>query len=218
MKKILVLVEGQTEETFTKTVLNPYLSGFDRYIEPKIIVTKIVKRGNQFKGGVPPYERVRNQILRLINDTSAALVSTCIDYYALPDTFPGKDAVQGRTPMEKVAFLEQQLYFDINSPRFLPYYSLHEFEALLFASPLEIANTLISPQEGPRLVSIRKQFASPEDINDRPQTCPSARIKAIFSQYQKPLHGSLIAQRTGLTNIRAECQHFSEWLRRLEEI
>ena len=216
MRKILILVEGQTEETFVKTVLNPHLETFDRHAIPKIIATKIVKRGNQFKGGVPDCDNVRRQIFRLLGDTSAVVVTTFIDYYALPDTFPGKLAVQGTTPLQRVQYLEDQLRPDIGDPRFLPYYSLHEFEALLFSAPTEIATTLTSPQTSATLQGIRGQFRSPEDINDNPQTCPSARIKRLFPGYQKPLYGSLISQRIGLPQMRAECGHFNDWLQKLE--
>ncbi len=57
MKKVLILVEGQTEETFVKQVLSPYLNRFDIFIIPTIIVTKRVKIGADFKGGVPEYPK-----------------------------------------------------------------------------------------------------------------------------------------------------------------
>lgn len=217
MRKILLLVEGQTEETFVKKVLNPHLKAFGKYGEPKITTTKIVKRGNQFKGGIPAYDVVRRQIIRLLNDSSALLVGTFIDYYALPDSFPGKQTIQGTTPIEKVRYLEEQLQNDINNRRFLAYYSLHEFEAILFSQPSEIANTLTNPTASQELERIRRQFATPEDINDNPQTSPSARIIQLFPHYQKPLYGSLISQRIGLAQIRAQCPHFGDWLHQLEQ-
>lgn len=219
-------MEGQTEETFVKTVLNPHLWSFGRHAEPKIITTKIVKRGNQFKGGVPQFTRVREQILRLLRDTSAVLVSTFIDYYALPSSFPGKQSLQGTTPHQRVQYLENQLASNISNSSFLPYYSLHEFEALLFASPSEITNTL-TPSQNTTLhqvsraqiliKAIRQNFRTPEDINDSPATCPSARIENLFIHYQKPLHGSLVSQRIGLALIRQECPHFATWLQKLEQ-
>lgn len=218
MRKILLLVEGQTEETFVKTVLNPHLETFDRYAVPKIIATKIVKRGNQFKGGVPSYDNVRRQISRLLGDTSAVAIGTLIDYYALPPSFPGKNTIQGTTAVDRVEYLENQLKTDISERRFIPYYSLHEFEALLFSSPQEIANTLTAPQKAADLQAIRLMFSSPEQINDNPLTCPSARIRTLFPEYQKPLHGSLVTQRIGLQRIRTECSHFSQWLGLLERV
>ncbi|MFH0989968.1 MAG: DUF4276 family protein [bacterium] len=218
MRKILILVEGQTEEMFVKKVLNTDLEQFDRYAVPIIIATKKVKRGNQFRGGVPHYDRVKLQIQRLLNDTSAALVTTFIDYYALPDSFPGKSSLQGTTPTARVQYLEQAIQTDINNSKFTPYYSLHEFEALLFSVPEEIAQSLTSPSHSLALQRIRQGFPSPEDINDNPHTCPSARIRGLFPTYQKPLHGSLISQRIGIYRIRSACTHFHEWLLRLEAV
>lgn len=216
MRKILLLVEGQTEETFVKQIINPYLAVFDKYAIPTIITTKIAKRGNHFKGDVPAYQNVKRQIRRLLNDSSAVIVGTFIDYYGLPDSFPGKESLPDTIPIEKVRYLEDELRNDISEPRFLPYYSLHEFEALLFSDPTTIAVSLTSPDKAQILKNFRQQFPSPEEINDNPQTCPSARIESVFKNYQKVLYGSLISRRIGLEKIRRECRHFSEWLERIE--
>jgi hypothetical protein len=69
-----------------------------------------------------------------------------------------------------------------------------------------------------QLTSIRSKFEHPEEINDHPDTCPSNRIRQLLPQYQKALHGPLIAQRIGLEQIRAECPHFAEWLAKLEKL
>ncbi|MFZ5766273.1 MAG: DUF4276 family protein [Thermodesulfobacteriota bacterium] len=47
-------------------------------------------------------------------------------------------------------------------------------------------------------------------------SAPSKRILAICSNYDKPLHGSLIALGIGLDVIRRECPLFDSWVRRLE--
>jgi hypothetical protein len=218
MKKVLILVEGPTEETFVKRVLNPHLSGIDLYIEPKIITTKLVKRGSNFKGGVPHYSKVKPQIQRLLKDTSAIIVSTMIDYYGLPEDFPGKINLQGRNSQERVINLEKCLSKDIDQSRFLPYYSLHEFEALLYSSPRIIAQTMLKPLTEHTIVSIRNNFNNPEEINDNPETAPSKRLERIYPSYRKPLYGSLISSRIGLAVIRSECPHFNEWLQRIESL
>lgn len=218
VKKVLLLVEGQTEETFVKKVLNTHLQHSMIYVEPKIIYTKKVKRGNEFKGGVPEYSKVRKQLLRLLGDTSAHCVSTMIDYYALPQTFPGKQNIKGYTSLEKVEYLENEFNNDINHRNFLPYYSLHEFEALLFSHPSTIASTMLSHASEVTLQSIRNSFSTPEDINDNPLTCPSARLRHIFSNYSKPLFGSIISSRIGLDMIRTECPHFNSWIEAIEKL
>ncbi|MDP2207709.1 MAG: DUF4276 family protein [Bacteroidota bacterium] len=214
----LTLVEGQTEERFVKTVLNPHLEAFRIVSIPTIITTKLVKRGPNFKGGVPEYGNVRRQIQRLLGDTNASSITTMIDYYGLPNSFPGKTTIVGGTPHERVAYLEQEISKDIDDPRFHPYYSLHEFEAILFSSPQEIANTMIQTTSLVNLQTIKNSFSTPEDINDNPTTCPSGRLLNLFDTYNKPIYGSLISQNIGLETIRAECPHFNEWITRFENL
>jgi Domain of unknown function (DUF4276) len=64
----------------------------------------------------------------------------------------------------------------------------------------------------------REAFSSPEHINDDPLTAPSKRILKCCDGYEKPLHGSLIAIDIGLEAIRQQCQHFNQWLLRLENL
>lgn len=155
IKKILILAEGQSEETFVKRVLYPHLLNFEIVIVPTIIITKRVKSGPSFKGGMPSYTKVRREILRLLGDSSAALVTTMIDFYGLPASFPGRANVQGSTPLERVVFVENAIEQDINDARFLAYCSLHEFEALLFSSPATIAAAFAMPNVEQKLLSIR---------------------------------------------------------------
>jgi hypothetical protein len=56
MKKILVLVEGQTEETFVRDVLDRHLQTVGSCAIPKILVTKVTRQGTQYKGGVRSYD------------------------------------------------------------------------------------------------------------------------------------------------------------------
>ena len=50
MSRILISVEGQTEETFVREIVSPHLSEYDVYPTPVILTTKIVKSGPNFKG------------------------------------------------------------------------------------------------------------------------------------------------------------------------
>lgn len=218
MAKVLILVEGQTEENFVKRTLTPHLSSLSVFVVPTIIATKRIKSGPSFKGGMPSYAKVRREILRLLGDSSAALVTTMIDFYGLPASFPGRANVRGNTPLERVVFVENAIEQDINDPRFLAYCSLHEFEALLFSSPATIAAAFAMPNVEQKLLSIRSQFTSPEEIDDSPSTSPSARLQSLYQQYNKPFYGTLIAGRIGLDEMRGACAHFNDWLARLEAL
>ena len=218
MKRVLVLVEGQTEERFVKDVLCPHLwpRGIDTI--PKVVTTKRVKRGPDFKGGVTDYQKVENDLRRLLNDTAVASVTTFIDYYGLPDDFPGIHSRPFGSPYDRARHVETEWSRRIDNPRFNPYLMIHEFEALLFAKPDELRRALYSPTALNSLLRIRAVFQTPEDIDDDPETAPSKRIAVLLRGYQKTLHGPLVTKRIGLEIIRRECPHFDEWLTWLEEL
>lgn len=218
MKKVLVYVEGQTEETFVRDVLGPHLNGRGVFPIPVLARTKRTRSGNVFKGGVLSYAQVRRDILRLLKDTSAALVTTMIDYYALPDDFPGKANIPSGTPYQRVAFLEEAFWRDIDHPLFYPFLTLHEFEALLFAQPNQIVQIFPNPPRDAFRLLQEISGIPPEEVNEGKDTHPSARIRRYFPEYRKPLHGPLIAGRIGLEAIRKACPHFDGWIGRLERL
>ena len=60
--KVLVLVEGQTEEKFIKEVLAPSLSARRIWLIPTIIVTKRTGSSPAHKGGISTYAKLRTEI------------------------------------------------------------------------------------------------------------------------------------------------------------
>lgn len=219
MRKVLILVEGQTEERFVKDVLQPHLWGIGVHPEPKIATTKRVKHGVHFKGGITDFKKVEGDLRRLLGDTDAALITTMIDYYGLPDDFPGKQGLSGRTSHERAKELEVALDLHFNAgPRFAAYLMIHEFEAFLFCGPAVLAEVMNAPSSYQQLQAIRNGFPSPEDINDNPITAPSARVLNVFPGYRKRLHGPLTTSRIGLDAMRQQCTHFNQWVSRLERL
>lgn len=142
-----------------------------------------------------------------------------MDYYGLPDNFPGKQNLPGGSSHARAEELEAALerHFD-NAPRFSAYFMIHEFEALLFSAPGVLAQVMNAPSAQPRLQAIRESFSTPEDIDDDPTTTPSARVLNLFPGYRKGLHGPMTTGRIGLDTMRRECAHFNEWVTRLERV
>lgn len=100
-----------------------------------------------------------------------------------------------------------------------PYVQKHEFESLLFSDTAAFgAPECDAEWDIQALASIRRQFRTPEDINDSPETAPSKQISNVLPGYDKPVHGPLVAKETGLEKIRAECPRFHVWLTRLERL
>ena len=124
MSRVLVFVEGQTEETFVRDLLVPYFSRLGIYLTPILAQTS-----PGHKGGIVSYGKVKHQLTRLCRQDQGAYVTTMMDYYGLPNDFPGLD---GRIldAHEQVVRLELALQQDIDAPNFIPNLMLHEFEAL----------------------------------------------------------------------------------------
>lgn len=218
MKRVLVLVEGQTEERFVKDILAPHCWTLGKDPTPKVVTTKRVKRGPDFKGGISEYQKVENDLYRLLGDSGAEAVTTFIDYYALPSDFPGmRERPQGASLL-RARHVEAAWAQRIGSRRFRPFLMLHEFEALLFVNPELLGKALYAEDKVAALNAIRAEVTSPEEINDDPRTAPSKRILSLLPGYQKTLHGPIISGRIGLTEIRRVCPHFNEWLSWLEEL
>jgi hypothetical protein len=216
-KRALILVEGQTEERFVKDVLAPAFLQRELYFSPTILVTKRVKIGPNFRGGVTTFRKFQNDAQRLLKGAGGALVTTLLDYYGLPTDFPGMNSRPSGTPMARVTHVEQAISTKFGSPsNFVPFLALHEFEAWLFASPDELPRVMTESEKQPQFAAIRASVKSPEEINESPQFAPSKRIETLFPAYRKNLHGPAAAGRIGLDRIRAECPHFAWWLSKLE--
>lgn len=220
MKRLHILVEGQTEETFVREALAPHLQQFGLHSTVSILQTKRLPSGYKHKGGVSSYAKIRRDLLGLLGNTNFVAVTTMLDFYGLPTDFPGQPEIGGIVGCSrKAAHCEQKFAEDIDHHRFIPYLMLHEFEAMLFTAPEQIAAAFPEVECLPQLGRIKAGFATPEEINDGMETAPSKRLLDIFGgAYQKTLHGPLIILEIGLQQIRAECPHFAAWLTKLESL
>jgi hypothetical protein len=219
-KRVLILVEGQTEERFVKDVLGPHFIPQLLFFFPTILVTKRVKDGANFKGGVTNFAKFENDARRLIKGaTGGAMVTTLLDYYRLPSDFPGMSTrPKLGTAIQRVTHVEKEIARHFGAPvNFLPFLALHEFEAWLFSSNTELPRALTDVTKQREIEAIRASVNSPEDINERPEHAPSKRIVSLFPAYKKTLHGPTVAERIGLMQIRKECPHFNKWMESLEK-
>ncbi len=107
MSKVLILVEGYAEEKFVNAVLKPHF-------EPKGIF--VIPRNLK---GVGKYTIIRDEVNRLLKDSSARLVTTMIDLYRIPSDFPQKNTlVKTHRGVQKVAILEDGFKRDIDKDKF----------------------------------------------------------------------------------------------------
>ncbi len=217
------IVEGQTEETFVNRVLRPHLATLSIWVKVRCVMTSH-KRGVKHRGGIRRYAQARNDIKDWITEDQNpdAHFTTMFDLYGLPTDFPGyEDATQIADPYRRVRTLENTLSKDISDSRFVPYFQLHEFEALLLSDPQKLDSQFYDRSGGiRRLVDVVSTFDSPELVNDGNDTAPSKRITDVIPEYEgmKAAAGPIVAEKIGLSTLRLKCKHFGEWLGRLEAL
>ena len=226
MARLLIHVEGETEETFVNEVLRSHLysCGYEK-VSARLIGNS---RQRDRRGGIRAWSSVRGDILAHLKEDAGAVVTTMVDYYGLPRT--GGRAWPGRAKAAMLAFeqkaetVEDALLADIcqemgknfDANRIIPFVMMHEFEGLLFSDCGLFAQGIGQPDLAPRFQAIRDQFTNPEEINDSPVSAPSKRVQEIIPGYEKPFMGTLAVLEIGLDKIRVECPHFRRWIERLE--
>jgi len=210
MIRVYVFCEGQTEETFVRELLQPHFNGMAIFLYP--IVVRTSKRG---KGGVSTYGKIKSQIEKKCKEEKSAWVTTLLDYYQFPKDF--LTSIDEKPSIDRAREVQEAFERDISHDNFIANLVVHEFEGLLFASPQSFKNWFDN-NSIIKLIDVRREFSSPEHINDGVDTAPSKRILNICDSYDKVWHGSLIAIDIGLDAIRKECRLFDGWIRRLEAL
>lgn len=218
MKRIIIICEGETEKEFCTTILNPYLSFKDIFIQSPLIKKSM--------GGIVKWDELKKQIHLHLKYDSNVYVTTFIDYYGLYSkyNFPNWDIAEGEINKNtRMEILENGMSMDIDETvrhRYIPYLQLHEFEGLLFNSKNIFyeqipENELLGTEE---LSNIFKEYDNPEMINNNKETSPSHRLDRIIYGYNKIVYGNILAEAIGLNNIREKSPRFNEWIRKIENI
>ena len=84
MPRLLVHVEGQTEETFINGLLGPHLvsHGWSNVSARLLGSARLRDR----RGGIKSWTSVRDEIVRRLRKDTGLVVTTMLDYYGLPGT------------------------------------------------------------------------------------------------------------------------------------
>lgn len=217
MKRIVFIVEGETEEAFVNKILRPYFQRCGLYNPLQCFKIK------HTHGGMHKYSYVRNDVLNTLYE-SDVIVTTMFDLYALPSSFPGFDESKTiSNHIERVVFLEDKMKEDIEAyqnerfSNYIPYIQLHEYEALVFSSTSGFEALFENGEMDIRGVrSIVNRFPNPEDINDSPETAPSKRMKKLIPGYDKVVYGISLIEYTGIDIIIEKCPHFRCWIEKLK--
>ena len=228
MDRLLIHVEGETEETFVNELLGPHLvcRGWSM-VNARLLGNA---RRRDRRGGIKSWASARDEIVRHLREDPGRVVTTMVDYYGLPRTgsraWPGRDEASALPLQDKARTVENGLAASVHEAigpgfdlrRFVPYVMMHEFEAMLFSDCAAFGRGIGRPNLESEFEKIRDAFESPEEIDDSPETAPSKRVEHLVHGYEKPLLGTLGALEIGLEAIRRECLHFGSWLERLERL
>lgn len=220
MTRLLMLVEGQSEESFVKRTLAPWLAERGVYVQgPTLLWTKRLASGGGHRGGVSSWAQIRRSLDPLLADGNA-WVTTLLDYYGLPDDVPGATpAAPAGDALARVQAAQVAMAHALpHAPRFLPFLALHEFEAWVFAGPQVVADHFGQPMLGTRLQADAVACGGPEHIDQGPETHPKARLMQRQPTYKPASDGPTILHKIGVDGIRAHCPHFDQWLQRLSQL
>jgi len=228
MRQIIlhILCEGQTEDRFANKVLKDYLKGFNIAVKTSILLTN---RKKNIKGGMLNYQQAKNDLELLIKQYSKRtyethFFTTMFDLYALPNNFPDYvNAMKIQDCYERVKKIEKKFKEDINCDNFIPYIQLHEFEALVFCG---LEHLLIDYPNMTKQIAVLQRIVekydnNTEKIDDSPQSAPSKRIIKEFEKfhnYDKAKSGLLVTSKVGIVELKDKCQHFKEWIDKLENL
>ncbi len=218
MKRIIIVCEGQTEQSFCNDVLQSHFNKLDIFIENP--TTK------KIHGGIVNWAALKRQIERHLLQDSNVIVTTLIDYYGVHQHHEYPLWVRANKLVDKnerMTLIENAMLSDVDSElrrRFIPYIQLHEFEGLLFFD-IEVFNQNFNQNEFSNYAYIEKTISenpNPELINNHPSTAASKRLQECIKGYDKPIYGFALAECIGLTIIRAKCPRFNDWITKLESI
>ena len=216
MNRIIIICEGQTEQEFCNTLLQPHFNNQNITLQAPLI--------KKTMGGIANWNVLKREIETYLRREKDVLVTTLIDYYGIKDShgFPlwaEKQAIADKN--QRLDELEAAMQADVDEnlrPRFVPYLQLHEFEGLLFSDKQAFYTTfnedeLVGEDE---LEQTFTDFDNPEMINDGVETSPSHRLKRIISGYDKVVYGCCLAEAIGLDKMRQKSPRFDNWLQKLE--
>ena len=219
-----VLCEGQTELRFASKVLSTYFVEKGIIVLPQLLITS---RKKNERGGILSYQQAKRDLTFMIrgaqdNEQEVHYFTSMFDLYALPNDFPGFAEALPLKDYSQVTKLEEAFGKDVNCYKFIPYIQLHEFEALVLCGIDGLKDSY--PNAAKKLTELKKEVTTQygdnmELVDNSAETAPSKRIiKALKDEYHydKPKSGTEITDKIGIDALRAKCQHFNDWLTKIE--
>ncbi len=217
MKRLYIIVEGQTEEEFVNSLLIPFFTSIGIHNVSPLLLSTGSK--HKQKGGGLNYDRFKYNIESKLKSEKDIIVTSLIDFFKLDTSFPKFEEskkINDKDKVQRVDFLEKAIAENINSERFIPYIQLHEFEGLLFSDTKGFDYLDKIDDDGrEKLYSIVRENPNPELLNDGLQTAPSKRLNDLIPAYDKSIDGPIIAIENTLATTMKKCPRFKNWIETL---
>lgn len=215
-RRLHLLVEGQTEETVVREVVEPYLRARGFWVTHSILVTRRAAGGPWNRGGVTSWGRLHGDVKRLLGNSSLDVLTTMIDYYAFPSGAPGMDTRPDGSPLDRVRHVEAAVAAAVGDVRFVPHLVMHETEAWVFAAAQQLAELRGRPALAVSLQNEVEKAGGAEMIDEGPETAPSKRLARLCPDFVKTLDGPIAIADLGVPGLRERCPHLDAWLEELE--
>ena len=222
---LFLVVEGFSEAGFFIPFLAEHLATLGIDLHVPVIGKGSAKGGMKFRA----FDNMCQELARFLADRRRPYVSTFFDYYGLPsgqrlgwDFVPTTKATRGVDGIETRLREGVVKAAGADAERFVPYIQMHELEALFFAQPGTLAETLGMPEQTGIFETIVTECKGCESINDSPTTAPSKRLQQHCPRYVKgrssAAHAPRLGARLDLRAVRAACPRFSAWLTQIEAL
>jgi len=105
VNELVVIVEGETEQTFVRDQLAAHL------VLHNTIAWPVLPGRRRIHGGVKKWEVARQDIIRTLKERRYC--STMFDYYAMPTDWPGREEATGKPWPERASHVEAIIHADI---------------------------------------------------------------------------------------------------------
>ena len=224
--RLYVICEGQSENAFVKNLLTPYLGTKLEWkvkVLPYTLITSAnLRKGIQNRGGLLSFRQLENDMKRCM--AYGCPVTTMVDYYRLPDDFPGyEDLTKFNRDIDRVIHLERSMkgYFlsslpDYPKDFFIPYIQVHEFEALFFSDLAKLKRYYLNEVDQNGIDSLIKDTngLEPEDIDSGEDTAPAKRLEKNIA-YHKGSSIVIPLGEIGIERMRERCSHFNDWVEQI---
>ncbi len=208
-KRLVFVVEGDCELVFVEKMLIPYLilraNATGWFFNAQKITTN--RRLNK-KGGNVSYAYLKNELCRIMSQGDV-WITTLLDFFRLPNDFPGYTS-----DSKKIDETENAIREDVGYERFIPYIQRHEFETLLFSSFEAFEFVVDDESQLEKIRDIIDSYDNIEDINGGTETAPSKRLMSIFP-YNKTVDSLEILSMLDVDTIREKCPRFNVWMEKL---